>query len=262
MVGYKSLVSQFSRGPMSNFFKTTATAGGDCGGHVLGHRELTRSDPEGPRRRSGHTLGSPEHSPPNSAVQIPIKQKTQGLARDQPAAEAGGAERSAPRGPGAPPCPSHPAHLPACRRGAAPLLQLRAARSGLRAAHAAPAAPSPLAAARQQQVSIKVLVRSRLPHSRRAQRPLQLFRDARPVPNPHRRRSSWRGVESHPERRGAVAATPGCLLATRRRVPAPVPHKNSLGTASFPLSTEWGGRGPTLYLLLLFNSEALSEKGA
>lgn len=39
MVGYKSLVSQFSQGPMSNFFKTAATAGGDCGGHVLGATE-------------------------------------------------------------------------------------------------------------------------------------------------------------------------------------------------------------------------------
>lgn len=131
-----------------------------------------------------------------------MKQKHQGLARDPPAGEASWAESSPPRRPAAPPRRPNSALLPACHPGAPPLLLLRAARPGLLAAHAAPAARSPLAAARQQQVSIKVLVRSLLPHSRRAQSPLQLFQDGRPVPNPHRRRSSQRRVESPRKKRG------------------------------------------------------------
>ncbi|TKC48632.1 hypothetical protein EI555_009186, partial [Monodon monoceros] len=61
----------------------------------------------------------------------------------------------------------------------------------------------------QQQVSIKVLVCSLFPHSRRAQRRLQLFQNTRPVPpTPRLRRVARRGVESPGGRRarGAVAA--------------------------------------------------------
>lgn len=95
--------------------------------------------------------------------------------------------------------------VPACRRpGAAPPAPRCV--SGSARCPRRSRRPSPLAAARQQQVSIKVLVQ-RLPHSRRAQRPLQLFPD-QASPHPHRRAAE--GGESPRKKRGA-----GC----HRRLP-------------------------------------------
>lgn len=103
------------------------------------------------------------------------------------------------------PAQPSPALLPACRRrGAAPPAPRCV--SGSARCPRRSRRPSPLAAARQQQVSIKVLVQ-RLPHSRRAQRPLQLFPD-QASPHPHRRAAE--GGESPRKKRGA-----GC----HRRLP-------------------------------------------
>ncbi|XP_032350534.1 serine/arginine repetitive matrix protein 1-like [Camelus ferus] len=89
----------------------------------------------------------------------------------------------------------------------------------------------------QQQVSIKVLVRSLFPHSGRAQRRLQLFQNTRPVPpTPRLRRSARRGVESRGGRRtrGAVAANfpPDLPVALGRLGVPELPPP--LGSASSP----------------------------
>nr|XP_015863335.1 predicted GPI-anchored protein 58 [Peromyscus maniculatus bairdii] len=82
MAGYKSLVPQFPRGPISNFFKTTASAGGDRGGHVLGATvnspARTLRVPDGGVDTHSAPWG---RSRPDSAVQMQVEQK---LVRDTP----------------------------------------------------------------------------------------------------------------------------------------------------------------------------------
>lgn len=97
--------------------------------------------------------------------------------------------------------PAQPSYPPVA--AGAPLLPIRAACRALRAVPAGRRAPA---------ASFHKSPGAALPHSRRAQRPLQLF-PVRQVPTPN---AAQQRVESHPERRGALAATAGCLLATCR----------------------------------------------
>lgn len=190
----KSLIFHLPPGPIRNFFKIPATAGGArSGAHVGCRGELARSDPRGPGgectliRRPGNTL--PQIQPPRCRWS-----RSAGPGEGPPpppAAQAGPAERRLARGSRAPPRPPSPALLPACRRrGAAPPAPRCV--SGSARCPRRSRRPSPLAAARQQQVSIKVLVRSgsRIPDGPSARCSCSRPRPA--PPPPPRSSGGWR----------------------------------------------------------------------
>lgn len=221
------LFSTFHGDPSAISLKSQPLPAEPAVGHMLDATVNSPARTLGVPAESVHSYGDLETLSPKFSAQMPVEQKRRAWRGTPatPAAQAGPAERRLPRGPEAPPRPPSPALLPACRRrGAAPPAPRCV--SGSARCPRRSRRPSPLAAARQQQVSIKVLVRSgsRIPDGPSARCSCSRPRPA--PPPPPRCSGGWR-VTRREEGRWLPPGLPPGNLPGRPSVslPALVAHK-------------------------------------
>lgn len=199
------LFSTFHRDPSAISLKSQPLPAEPAVGHMLDAAVNSPARTLGVPAESVHSYGDLETLSPKFSRPDAGGAEAPGLARDPRHPRSSGRSRRAQaspraRSPAASAQPSPPTRLPPPGR--------RSSRSALRVRLCAlpPPLPPPEPAGRRAPAASfhKSPGAQRLPHSRRAQRPLQLFpAQASPAPTA----AQLGRVESHPEGRGALAAT-------------------------------------------------------